>query len=192
MTHGCGRYIVGVNDADILEELVMKLLEKKTSANAKRMTVLLGVTLCALALLGAGAIAFPINIPQDQNENIPIAARFVGRWKRTASDPPTDNAYVFILEGDQLRGTSRTTVYLRPAPGTVGELKLFRDIHSPLPNLTVEGATLTWKYPIANGQPAYSRASLISEDDLVVENCGKQPCSPDRPAESKEILKRQK
>jgi len=170
----------------------MKLLEKKTSANAVRAMVLLEVTLCALALLGAGAAAFPINIPQDQNENIPIAARFVGGWKRTAPDPPTDNAYVFMLEGDQLRGTSRTTVYLRPAPGTVGELKLFRDIHSPLPNLKVEGETLTWKYPIANGQPAYLRASLVSEDELLVENCGKQPCSPDHPAESKETLRRQK
>ena len=170
----------------------MKLLEKKTSANAERATVLLGVTMCALALLGAGAAAFQINIPQDQNENIPIAARFVGGWKRTAPDPPTDNAYVFMLDGDQLRGTSRTTVYLRPAPGTVGELKLFRDIHSPLPNLKVEGETLTWKYPIANGQPAYLRASLVSKDELLVENCGKQPCSPDHPAESKETLRRQK
>jgi hypothetical protein len=170
----------------------MRLHENKTSANAERATVLLGVTICALALFGAGAAAFPIHILQDENQSIPAATRFVGGWKRTTSDPPIENAYVFILEGDQLRGTSRTPVYLRPAPGTVGEIKLFRDIHSPLPNLSVEGATLTWKYPIANGQPAYSRASLISEDELLVENCGKQPCSPDRPVESKEMLRRQK
>jgi hypothetical protein len=184
--------IVGVNDAVTLEERVMKLLEKTISANAERATVLLCVTLCAIAALGAAAAAYPVNATQDDSPKVAAAKRFVGAWKRTASDPPTDNAYVFILEGDQLRGTSRTPVYLRPAPGTVGELKLFRDIHSPLPNLTVEGATLTWKYPIANGQPAYLRASLISEDELLVENCGKQPCSPDRPAESNETLKRQK
>jgi hypothetical protein len=185
-------YILGFNDASILEERIMKPLEKKSSANAERATVLLGVTLCALALLGAGAAAFPINNLQDENENIPPATRFVGGWKRTTSDPPTDNAYVFMLEGNQLRGTSRTTMYLKPMPGSGLERRLFKDIHSPLPNLTVEGATLTWKYPIANGQPAYVKASLVSEDELLVENCGKQPCSPDRPAESKEILRRQK
>jgi len=148
--------------------------------------------MCALALLSARAAAFPINIPQDENESIPTVTRFVGGWKRTTSDPPTDNAYVFMLEGNLLRGTVRTAVRLKPLPGSGAEPKLVRDIHSPLPNLTVEGATLTWKLPIANGQTAHSRASLISEDELLVENCGKQPCSPDRPVESKEILRRQK
>ena len=173
----------------------MKLLEKKTSANAERATVLLGVTLCALVLSGAGSAAFPIHILQDENQSIPPATRFVGGWKRTNSNsslPPTENAYVFMLEGDQLKGTIRTAAYLRPAPGTVGELKLFKDIHTPLPNLTIEGATVTWMFPNANGRVAHSRASLVSEDELLVENCGKQPCSPNQPVESKEILRRQK
>jgi hypothetical protein len=168
----------------------MKLLDKKTSANVQRATVLLCVTLSALASSGAGAAAFSLNILQDENQSPPPVTRFVGGWKRT--NPPTENAYVFLLEGDQLRGTSRTTVYLVPAPGSGLERRLFKDIHAPLPNLTVEGETLTWKFPMANGQSAYVRASLVSEDELLVEHCGKQPCSPDRPAESKEILKRQK
>jgi len=193
MMRGCSaNYIVGVIDAASLEEPVMKLLEKKTSANAKRAMVLLGVTLCALALLGAGAAAFPIDIPQDENEDIPIAARFVGGWKRTASDPPTDNAYVFMLEGNQLRGTVRTAMRLKPVPGSGAEPRLIKDIHSPLSNLTLEGETLTWKLPLANSQAVYFRASLVSEDELLVDNCGKQPCSPDHPTESKETLRRQK
>ena len=170
----------------------MKLVEKKTFANAERATVLVGVTLCALALLGTGAAAFPIDIPQDENESIPTVTRFVGGWKRTASDPPTDNAYVFMLEGNQLRGTVRTAMRLKPVPGSGAEPRLIRDIHSPLSNLTVEGEILTWKFPLANGQAVHSRARLVSEDELLVENCGKQPCSPDRPVESKEILRRQK
>jgi hypothetical protein len=170
----------------------MRLLEKKTSANAERATVLLGVILCALALLGAGAAAFPINILQDENQSVPTVTRFVGGWKRTNSDPPTLNAYVFMLEGNQLRGASRTVMYTKPAPGSGLERKLVLDNYSPLANLTVEGETLTWKFPLANGQAAHSRASLVSEDELLVENCGKQPCSPNQPVESKEILKRQK
>jgi len=185
-------YILGVNDAGILEEHVMKLVEKKKFANAERAVALLGMTLCALALLGAGAAAFPINILQDENQSVPTVTRFVGGWKRADSDPPMLNAYVFMLEGNQLRGASRTVMYLKPTPGSGLERKLVLDNYSPLASLILEGETLTWKLPLANSQAAHSRARLVSEDELLVENCGKQPCSPDHPAESKEILKRQK
>ena len=170
----------------------MKLLDKKPSANAQRATVLLCGALCALTLSGAGAAGFSLTILQDENQSPPPVTRFVGGWKRAHHDPPIENAYVFMLDGDQLRGTMRTPVYLVPAPGSGRERRLFKDIHTPLPNLKVEGETLTWMFPIANGQPAYCRASLVSEDELLIEDCGKQPCSPDRPAESKNIMKRQK
>jgi hypothetical protein len=183
-------YIVGVNDADTLEELVMKLLEKKTSANAERAMVLLGVTLCALALSGAGAAALPINFLQDQNQKTATAKRFVGAWKRITPDPPTDNAYVFMLEGDQLKGTIRAAMYEKPAPGSGAERKLVWDNYSPLNNLTVEGETLTWRS--SHSPVSYARASFVSEDELRVEICLKQPCSPDQPVEIKEIQRRQK
>lgn len=185
-------YILGVNDADILEERVMKLLAKKTSANTRRATALLGIALFALALAGAAAAAFPINIQQDQNQSVTTAKRFVGAWKRPNSDPPTDNAYVFMLEGNQLKGTIRTVGYLKPMPGSGAERKIFIDEHSPLANLTVEGTTLTWTFTPANSPVLHWRASFVSEDELLVEFCGKQRCSPDQPAELKETLKRQK
>jgi len=170
----------------------MKLLEKRTSANAERATVLLGASLCALALLGAAAAANPINTTQDDNPKLEAAKRFVGAWRLISHDPPTDNFYVFMLEGDQLKGTVRTVMYEIPAPGSGLERKLVWDNYSPLSTVAVEGRALNWKLPLANGQAAYSRASLVSDDDLLVENCGKQPCSSDRPAESKETLRRQK
>jgi hypothetical protein len=169
----------------------MKLLEKTISVNAERAKVLLGVTLCALALLDAAAAAHPVNITQDDSPKVAAAKHFVGSWRRITPEPPADNAYVFLLEGDQLKATVRTTMYEKPAPGSGLERKLVWDNYSSLSNVTVEGGTLTWKLPLANSQAAYSRASLVSEDDLLVENCGKQPCSPDRPVESKETLKRQ-
>jgi hypothetical protein len=188
-------YIAGVNGAGILEEYVMKLFDKKTSANTQRMTVILGVTLCALALWGPGAAAFSLNILQDENQSPPPVTRFVGGWKRAHHDPPIENAFVFMLDGDQLRGTMRTPVWILPGPGSEEDRRrrrLYKDIHTPLPNLKVEGETLTWMFPDWNGQPNYWRASLVSEDDLLLEECGKQPCSPDRPLVSKNILKRQK
>src|SRR5262249_5968903 len=63
-------YILGVNDADILEERVMKLLAKRTTTNTRRATALLGITLFVLALAGAAVAAFPINIQQDQNQSV--------------------------------------------------------------------------------------------------------------------------
>src|SRR5262249_54837704 len=155
--------------------------------NTRRATALLGITLFVLALAGAAVAAFPINIQQDQNQSVATATRFVGGWKRTDSHPPMDNAYVFILEGNQLRGTGRTLMYQRPAPGEGGERKLIMDDHSPLANLAVEGATLTWTFMPANSPVLHWRASFVSDDEILVEFCGKQRCSPDQPVGYKEI-----
>jgi hypothetical protein len=185
-------YILGVNNADILEERVMKLLAKQTSVNTRRATALLGITLFVMALAGAVAAAFPINIRQNREQSVATAKRFVGAWKNTNPEPPVENAYVFMLEGSQLRGTSRTVMYEKPAPGSVAELKLVIDDYSPLANLIVEDATITWKFTPENSPTHHWRASLMNEDDLLVEFCGKQPCSPGQPVVNKETLKRQK
>lgn len=185
-------YTLGVNDADILEERVMKLLAKQTSVNSRRATALLGITLFVIALAGAVAAAFPINIQQNREQSVATAKRFVGAWKNTNPELPVENAYVFMLEGNQLRGTSRTVMYEKPAPGSVAELKLVLDDYSPLANLIVEDAAITWKFTPENSPTLHWRASLINEDDLLVEFCGKQPCSLGQPLVNKETLKRQK
>jgi BlaR1 peptidase M56 len=183
-------YTLGVNDADILEERVMKLLMKKNLISTQRATALLSVTLFALAIAGATAAAFPISIQEGQNQTVAAAKPFVGAWKRITPGPPTENAYIFMLDGVQLKGTIRTAMFEKPAPGTVGELKLVRDLYAPLPNLTVEGRTLTWTS--SHGNSSHMKASFVSEDELLVEVCMKQACSPDRPADIKETLKRQR
>ena len=125
-------------------------------------------------------------------ENVATAKCFVGAWKITNPELPVENAYVFMLEGNQLRGRGRTMMYEKPAPGTVGERKLVIDDYSPLANLIVEDATITWKFTPANSPVVHWRASLVNEDELLVEFRGKQPCSPDQPVVNKETLKRQK
>src|SRR5262249_10564771 len=141
-------YILGVNDADILEERVMRLFEKKPSAGTRRATALLGITLFALTLSGAGAAAFPINVTQDKNSqdknpDVATAKFFVGTWKgKIRPDFIIDYVLIFKMEGAMLTGTQRTPrVHVNPE----GEQRLISDGYSPLPALTVEGKTLSWK-----------------------------------------------
>ena len=74
----------------------------------------------------------------------------------------------------------------------MGELKLVWDIYSSLANLTVEGERLTWTYSHSTSPVSHARASFVSDDELLVEICVKQPCSPGQPVGIKEPLKRQK
>jgi beta-lactamase regulating signal transducer with metallopeptidase domain/ketosteroid isomerase-like protein len=60
-------YILGVDDANILERRIMKLFEKMPSASKRPARVWLAMTLFVLTLSGVGAAALPINIMQNQN-----------------------------------------------------------------------------------------------------------------------------
>jgi len=164
-------YILSVNDADILEERVMKLLEKKTSVHRRRATALLGITLFALALVGAGAAALPLNFQQEaalppntrrvkapQNNNPAAAARFVGTWKGVGAslgepDPVRDeHVIIFTMEGEKLVGTYR-----------IGPREF-----KPLPELRVTEKEVSWKEKdrVRQGWVYITKARLISDDEI--------------------------
>jgi hypothetical protein len=170
-------YILGVNDADILEERVMRLIEKKPSAGRRQAAVWLGIMLFALALSGAGAAAFPISITQDKNSqdkknDVATANLFVGTWKgKIRPDFNVDHVMIFNMEDDRLTGTQRSP-RIRVTPE--GEQQLLSDGYIPLPDLTVEGKTLSWKI---NNQEKPElkylwKATLISDDEILVEGVG--------------------
>jgi hypothetical protein len=157
------------------------LLEKKPTRR----------TLLAMALASAGAAAFPINskqeknvevadIPntedfmskQDQNaQNVEAAKRFVGTWKgQYRSDAITDNVFIFKMEGNRLKGTTRSLV-IRREKGS--EPQIVRDEYVPLPDLDVKGKTLSWKNQWS--QPDHEtlrRITLISDDEILYESVG--------------------
>ena len=151
----------------------MKLLEKTTSRSA----------LLAIVLLSAGAMAFPINIKQDktsQDANIEAAKRFAGTWKGKARPGMiADNVLVFKMEGERLKGTERQ--FLIRDDGD-GRPQLVRDEYVPLPDLSVEGKTLTWKTKwMQSDQESLKRVTLISDDEILFEGVGMQRFS-DQPA----------
>jgi hypothetical protein len=152
----------------------MKHLEGTTSRRA----------LLAMALSGAGAMAFPINIKQDktsQDANVEAAKRFVGTWKgKSRPDMIADHVLIFKMEREQLKGTERQ--FLIRDEGDGRGPQLVRDEYVPLPDLNVEGKTLTWKTKwMQSDQESLKRVTLISDDEILFEGVGMQRSS-DQPA----------
>jgi hypothetical protein len=143
---------------------MMKHLEGTTSRRA----------LLAMALSSAGAMAFPINIEQNKNSqdaNVEAAKRFVGTWKgKMSPDAILDAVLILKMDGAQLKGTHRVW-QIRREDG--GEPQIIRDEYVPLPDLNVEGKTLTWKKPWTQpDHEALTRITLISDDEILYETVG--------------------
>src|SRR5215813_8150536 len=152
----------------------MKHVEGTTSRRA----------LLAMALSGAGAMALPINIKQDktsQDANVEASKRFVGTWKgKSRPDMIADNVLIFKMEGERLKGTERQFLIRDEGDGRAPQL--VRDESVQLPDLRLDGNTLTWKTKwMQSGQESLKRVTLISDDEILFEGVGMQR-SPDQPA----------
>jgi len=143
----------------------MKHLENTTSRSA----------LLAVVLLSAVAMAFPINIKQDktsQDANVEAAKRFVGTWKgKSRPDMIADDVLIFKMDGERLKGTERQ-LHIRNEGDGRGP-QIVRDEYVPLPDLRIEGITVTWKKKwIQPDQEALERVTLISDDEILFETVG--------------------
>ena len=142
----------------------MKHFEGTTSRSA----------LLAIVLLSAGAMAFPINIKQDktsQDAIVEAAKRFVGTWKgKPNPDAILDAVLILKMDGDRLKGTQRAW-QIRREDG--GEPQIVRDEYVPLPDLNVEGKTLTWKQTWAQlDYEVLTRVTILSDDEILYETVG--------------------
>ena len=121
------------------------------------------------------------NIEQDkiaQDKNVEAAKRFVGVWKGKLPNMPTDlppNTNIdvvlfFKMEGDRLKGTVRAFGIRR----NNGEApQIVRDEYAPLPDLNVEGKTITWKDKwILPDYERLSQGTLINDDEILYEFVG--------------------
>lgn len=147
-------YILSVSDANILEERVMKLLEKKPTIHSRRATALLAVSLFALALLGAGAAAIPLSVQQEKSTTNELAARLVGRWKAIISRDRI-HELIFTMEGEKL----------------VGSMRVGDDAFKPLPALKVSDKDVSWKEKDTTrpGLVLVTNVRLMSEDEILFE-----------------------
>jgi hypothetical protein len=91
-----------------------------------------------------------------------------------------DHVLVFKVEGERLNGTERQFLIRNEGDGRGPQL--VRDEYVPLPDLSVEGKTLTWKRKwMQSDQESLTRVTLISDDEILVEAVGMQRSS-DQPA----------
>jgi beta-lactamase regulating signal transducer with metallopeptidase domain len=172
-------YILGVDNADILERRIMKLFEKMPSAGKRPARVWLAIALFALALSGAGVAAFPINIVQNQNNDLASAKRFVGTWKSNLKRSDiADQVLIFKIEGGRLTGTQRELLITKEKDGSQ---KIESDRYVPLPELSVNGTEVTWtsKLKVSQDQEPdieldiLNRVSLVGDDKILFEKTGK-------------------
>jgi len=106
-----------------------------------------------------------------QAGNVEVAKRFAGTWKgKPRPDAITDQVIIFKMEGAQLKGTIRSMTIRREEGG---EPEIVRDEYVPLPELNVDGTTLTWKDKwIQPGHEVLRRVTLISDDEILFETVG--------------------
>jgi beta-lactamase regulating signal transducer with metallopeptidase domain len=99
-------YCVGICDADILEERIMRLLQARPRASARAGRMMAAVALCALVAVGMTASAFAINCAQAD----PIGDAFItGTWKlRITQDGP--DAAKRDPKADEMMGPELTLV----------------------------------------------------------------------------------
>jgi len=110
-------------------------------------------------------------VKEAQASNVEVAKRFAGTWKgKPRPDAIIDAVIIFKMEGAQLKGTIRSTSVRREEGG---EPEIVRDEYVPLPELNVEGTTLTWKDKwIQPGHEVLRRVTLISDDEILFETVG--------------------
>ncbi|MGH9847980.1 MAG: hypothetical protein ACREEM_55545 [Blastocatellia bacterium] len=103
-------YTIGVLDADILEERIMKLIERKPRMSKLASIAKLAAVSLALAVSGAVAAAFALNIEQQPRE----AKSIVGDWELFMTEEgqdPKGSVFEFPvglslrLEGNKPAGT---------------------------------------------------------------------------------------
>jgi TonB family protein len=76
-------YTLGVFDANILEERVMRLLDKRPRASARLAKLTLAAVLSTLALVGVGATMFSLSMTEKSMTAMPDGSHpdFSGHWK---------------------------------------------------------------------------------------------------------------
>jgi hypothetical protein len=156
----------------------MKTAKKKastaTSTAIGRILAWPGIALLSLPLVCAVAIAFPVNLKQDKNaqgNNVEPTKRFVGTWKgKPSPDAILEAVLIFKIEDGRLKGTQRVWG-IRQEAGS--EPKIIRDEYVALPDLDIEGKTVSWKRKMnIPDHEALTRVTLISDDEILFETVG--------------------
>jgi bla regulator protein blaR1 len=114
-----GAYSLGVFEADILEERIMKLIERKPRLSNRVRTIILALVLSLAAASTAFATVFSINIARDGNSSVGARTalrqignksieKIIGEWAVTVTSSDGtetgDSDVILKADGDRLTG----------------------------------------------------------------------------------------
>jgi hypothetical protein len=74
------------------------------------------------------------------------------------------------MEGERLTGTERAFAVRDEGDGSGP--KIVKDTFIPLPTMTIEGKTLTWKAKRNREEEILRRVTLLGEDEILFETVG--------------------
>ena len=151
-------YELGVFDADILEERIMRLIDERPRASARAGRVLVMVAVLALGLSSAAASSYSVSVlgfhPVQATE--PVESAMVGEWllrvqtdgddakhKESTRDEGMPILLAIAWDGVKLSGTATVWPAVRQADGTVVEdpsKKIVLDLIDP----KFDGTTFTF------------------------------------------------
>jgi BlaR1 peptidase M56 len=165
---------LGVFDADILEERIMRLVDKKARAGSFARRAVALASAVALGVTSAAASAYGFGVWQEQKN----AARtfpqtsLLGTWNFTTPDGKTRVATINVKsEGGKLAGTFVGYEYdKRDDEG--GEKKAVAKLESPLIDPKFDGKALTFKVKIQPRQADTQPMEIEIEMKLTGENEG--------------------
>ena len=103
----------------------------------------------------------------EQSTSVEGAKRFVGTCRgKPQPEAIIDNVLVFKMEGNQLKGMMRNYEVERESDG---QPRITRDEMVPLPDLSVDGGTVSWKKGTSE---SVRKVTLISYDEILFEFVG--------------------
>lgn len=177
-------YTLGEFEADILEERIMKLIERRPRLSRRGKTFILAAVLSLLAASSAVAAAFSLNIEQtgkEQSSNKSFNEKIIGNWdvvldKGNGYDD-CENAMCPVMivkaDGDRLTGKiippgrgARYTEWMLIEPRFEGEKFIIKaedgnggvlEGYVKLINDQFEGP---WKHTVRNGEGASGKMKL--------------------------------
>jgi beta-lactamase regulating signal transducer with metallopeptidase domain len=167
-------YTLGIFDADILEERVMRLVDKRERAGSFAMRVVVLASAVALAVTCAAASAYSFGVGQESKgaaRTFPQSA-IMGTWHFTTPDGKTRMATVNVKpDGEKLAGTFVGYEYdKRDDEG--GEKKVVAKLESPLIDPRFDGKALTFKVKIQPPRADVQPLEMEIEMKLTDENEG--------------------
>ena len=160
-------YSLGVFEADILEERIMKLIERKPRLSVRARTVILALVLSLVAASTAVATTFSINIAQDGNSSIGAGVRTAREQSGNTSLEKIVGEWVVIVttsDGTEPEGPRQSMIVKADGDRLTGKVIFNTDKEWVLIEPKFDGETFIFK--VDNGEELLAATLKLKNDQF--------------------------